>query len=306
MRWKFLLPYYWPAWLAIALVWLFALLPYSFLLRIGSGLGWIARRVLWAQVKTVRTNLRLCLPELSEAEREHILDQHFSNLGTAVGETALAWWAPPERIRTLGRIDGMEHVDGALAVGRGVILLAAHFTTLEITARLMTATRDTCAVYRKTDNELISVFLQWRRESVSKRAIPRDDIRSVVRALKDNEIVWYAPDQAYRKKGAEMVPFFGIPVATNTATSRLARMTGAAVLPYFAERLAAGGYIVTIGPPLQHYPTDDSVADAQHVHELIEAQVRRIPAQYLWVHKRLKGLGDSDPDYYGDTAEGRL
>jgi KDO2-lipid IV(A) lauroyltransferase len=301
MRWKFLLPQYWPAWLAIGLVWLFAALPYRVLLRLGAGLGWIARRVLWAQVRVVRTNLRLCLPELGEAERERILDEHFTSLGIAVCETALVWWAPAERIRALGRVEGLEHLDAALARGKGAILLAAHFTTLEITARLMTATRPTCAVYRETDNELIGVFLKWRRSAASKSAIPRDDIRAVVRALKGNETVWYAPDQAYRKKGAEMVPFFGIPVATNTATSRLAQMTGAAVLPYFAERLPrTGGYIVTISPPLADYPSGDSIADATRVHALIEAQVRRIPAQYLWVHKRLKGLRDTDPDYYRD------
>jgi KDO2-lipid IV(A) lauroyltransferase len=121
----------------------------------------------------------------------------------------------------------------------------------------------------------------------------------MVRVLKAGGIVWYAPDQAYRGKGAQMVPFFGIPAATNTATSRLARLTGAAVLPYFAERLAdRSGYRISIGPALEDFPGDDPVADTRRFHGLIEAQVRRIPEQYLWVHKRFKGLTPGYPDLY--------
>ena len=118
-------------------------------------------------------------------------------------------------------------------------------------------------------------------------------------ALKANEPVWYAPDQAYRNKGAQMVPLFGIACATNTATSRLAKMTGAVVLPYFPERLAGGrGYRMIILPPLENFPSDDSIADATRFHHLIEAQVARAPEQYLWIHRRFKGLSDDYPDYY--------
>jgi KDO2-lipid IV(A) lauroyltransferase len=137
------------------------------------------------------------------------------------------------------------------------------------------------------------------RGKQAKRAIPRDDVRTLISALKANEPVWYAPDQSYRKKGAEMVPFFNIPAASNTATSRLARMTGAAVLPYFPERLpGARGYRMVIQPMLESFPTEDAVADARRFNELIEAQVRHVPEQYLWIHRRFKGLTADYPDYY--------
>ena len=140
----------------------------------------------------------------------------------------------------------------------------------------------------------------------AKRAIRRDDVRTLVTALKANEPVWYAPDQSYRKKGAEMVPFFNIPAATNTATSRLARMTGAAVLPYFPERLPGSqGYRMVIYPMLENFPTDDPAADAQRFNELIEAQVRHVPEQYLWIHRRFKGLSPDYPDYYGRRSDGK-
>jgi KDO2-lipid IV(A) lauroyltransferase len=127
-----------------------------------------------------------------------------------------------------------------------------------------------------------------------------DDIRGMIRALKHNEAVWYAPDQSYRNKGAAMVDFFGIPAATNTATSRLAKISGARVLTYFPERLpGSAGYRVVIGPALTDFPSCDPVGDALRFNELLQAQILRIPEQYLWMHRRFKGLSADYPDYYG-------
>jgi KDO2-lipid IV(A) lauroyltransferase len=137
-----------------------------------------------------------------------------------------------------------------------------------------------------------------RRAVQTRRAIPRDDARTLIRALKDAEVVWYAPDQSFRKKGAEMVKLFGIPAATNTATSRIAKMTNALVLPYFFERLPGGDYRGVIHPPLENFPTDDPVADTERFNHIVEAEVRRIPEQYLWIHRRFKGLTPDYPDYY--------
>jgi KDO2-lipid IV(A) lauroyltransferase len=122
----------------------------------------------------------------------------------------------------------------------------------------------------------------------------------MIRALKNNEAVWYAPDQSYRNKGAAMVNFFGIPAATTTATSRLARISGAAVLTYFPERLpGTAGYRVVIGPEFDNFPGDNPVCDVERFNRLLEAQIRRVPEQYLWVHRRFKGLTADYPDYYG-------
>lgn len=120
------------------------------------------------------------------------------------------------------------------------------------------------------------------------RAIASDQVRDILRSLGENLTVWYAPDQRYTEKMSAIVPFFGQPAATNIATSRLARISGARVLPYFPERLADGsGYVMRIGAPLEDFPSDP-VADALRFHALIEAHVRRSPEQYLWTYKRLK------------------
>jgi len=294
--WK---PRYWTTWLALGALRLFEPLPFAILIWLGAAIGKVLAVLPLSFVRIARRNLELCFPEKSAAERQQILRKHFESVGIGLFETALSWWSSDERIRKLGTLTGQEHLDAALARGRGVILLSAHFTTLEIGARSLTARGPTNVMYRPTSNLVLERFLARNRSKHAKRAIPRDDVRTLITALKSNEAVWYAPDQAYRKKGAEMVPFFGIPAATNTATSRLARMTNAAVLPYFVERLPGSkGYRLTIMPALDNFPSDNPAEDARRFNELIEAHARHVPAQYLWIHRRFKGLTEDYPNYY--------
>lgn len=298
-------PRYWPTWLALGALRVFEPLPFAVLVWLGRGIGTVLSRLPLPFVAVARRNLELCLPHLAPTERQRILREHFRSVGIGLFETALSWWSPDERIRRLTRLEGLEHLEAAQALGRGVILLSAHFTTLEVGARAVCSRVRANIMYRPTSNPVLERFLMRNRGRHAKRAIKRDDVRTLVMALKANEPVWYAPDQAYRKKGAQMVPFFGVPAATNTATSRLARMTGAAVLPYFPERLpGSAGYRMVIYPALDNFPSDDPIADAKRFNELIEAHVRKVPGQYLWLHRRFKGLSADYPDYYGRRAEG--
>jgi KDO2-lipid IV(A) lauroyltransferase len=303
---RLLHPKYWPTWIGLALLRSLSALPFPWLITLGRGLGHTLRAVLGSFNRVARRNLELCLPDLTVADRERLMRKHFASLGIALFETGMSWWASDQRIRDISKVEGREHLDAALARGKGVILLSAHFTTLEIGARILATFTPINIMYRPTKNELLSFFLARNRSRLTKRAIRRDDIRTLVTALKANEIVWYAPDQAYRKKGAQMVRLFGIPAATNTATSRLASMTGAAILPYFVERLPDNsGYRAVIHPALENFPSDSPVADAELFNHYIEQQVRHVPEQYLWIHRRFKGLTDDYPDYYSRRAPER-
>lgn len=293
-------PRYWPTWLAIGALRALQPLPHAVHVFLGRALGSLAVRLPLSFVRIARTNLGICMPELLEPQREALLKEHFKSLGLGIFETATAWWGSKRRIARLTQLEGLEHLRAAQERGRGAILLSAHFTTLEIGGRVLCdqLAGEINIMYRPTNNAVLERFLARNRSDRTKRAIQRDDVRTLITALKANEPVWYAPDQAYRKKGAQMVPFFGIPAATNTATSRLARMTGAAVLPYFQERMLDGRYRMVIHPMLENFPSDDPADDARRFNELIEAQVRRVPDQYLWIHRRFKGLTADYPDYY--------
>ena len=285
---------------------LLALLPFPVLLATGRGLGTLLRRLPLRFVRTARRNIELCFPELDRAARERLLAQHFRSLGMALMEIPLAWWITPRRLARLVRIEGAEHLQAAIARGRGVILLTAHFTSLELAGRTLLALAPVKFLYRPTKNAVLAWALERWRTGYGGRPIPKDDIRAFIGALRRNECVWYAPDQSYRKKGAQMVPLFGIPAATNTLTSRLAGMTGASVLPYFLQRLPGSqGYLATIHPPLENFPSECPVSDTARFNRMIEAQVRLAPEQYLWIHRRFKGLTEDYPDYYGRQAARR-
>ncbi len=291
-------PKYWPAWLGLGVLRIFEPLPQGLLHYLGRGVGLLFHVFPTRFKRIARRNIELCLPELDTVTRKRILREHFAGLGNALFETAISWWSSDQRIRRLTYIDGMQYLRAAQETGRGVLLLSAHFNSIEIGCRALAARMPLNIMYRPTKNLLIGEFVHSRRAVQTRRAIPRDDARTLIRALKEGDVVWYAPDQSFRKKGAEMVTLFGIPAATNTATSRIAKMTNALVLPYFFERLPGGGYRGTIHPPLADFPTDDPVADTERFNRIVEGEVRRIPAQYLWIHRRFKGLTPDYPKYY--------
>jgi KDO2-lipid IV(A) lauroyltransferase len=305
MQLEFLRPKYWATWIGLSVLRSIERLPYPAQRRVGSTLGLLIRRLPLAYVRIARRNIELCLPHLSAAERASLLARHCQSLGMGLCETATTWWSNDRRVNGLADIQGLEHLHAALAKGRGAILIGGHFTTIEIATRILGTVVPMNVVYRPTKNALLShtMYTSFCRHG---KPIRHDDIRAMIRALKNNEAVWYAPDQSYRNKGAAMVNFFGIPAATTTATSRLARISGAAVLTYFPERLpGTAGYRVIIGPAFEDFPSADVIHDVERFHKLLQAHVLKVPEQYLWMHRRFKGLSADYPDYYGRDSRRR-
>jgi KDO2-lipid IV(A) lauroyltransferase len=298
-------PKYWATWVGLGVLRSIELLPFGLQLHVGSAIGRLIRRLPLAYVRIARRNIQLCMPALPPREQADLLDRHCRSLGMGLCETADTWWSSDRRVNRLAEVHGLEHLQAALAKGRGAIMIGGHFTTIEIATRILGTVVPLNVVYRPTKNAVLShtMFTSFSRHG---KPIAHDDIRTMIRALKNNEAVWYAPDQSYRNKGAAMVKFFGIPAATTTATSRLARISGAAVLTYFPERLpGSAGYRVVIGPAFENFPGADPICDVERFNCLLEAQIRRVPEQYLWVHRRFKGLGADYPDYYGRDSRRR-
>lgn len=305
-RLRRLAPQFWFTWLGIGFLRVIEPLPYRLQLRIGRNIGRLVFAMPLAIVRIARQNIEMCLPQLSPDGQKSLLKRHFESLGIGLCETAVAWWSDDDRVRSLVKIEGLDHLRRALARGNGAILVGGHFTTIEIAIRILATAVPMNVLFRPTKNAVFTEFMSSRIASHAQRAIPSDDIRTLVRALKQNGAVWYAPDQSSCDKGAAMIPFFGTPAATATSTSRLARMTGAAVLTYFPERLPDGkGYRVLIGPELENYPSDDAIADTARFGALLEAQIRHHPEQYLWIHRRFKGLTEDYPNYYGRDTRSR-
>ena len=298
---RFLSPVYWPTWLVLALMRLVAALPYGLQMAIGAGLGWILWVVPLKNRETARINLRLCFPEMNEREREKLLRHHMDSLGKSVVEIAMAWWSSDRKLAPLAQIEGLEHARKALAQGKGIILLSAHFTNLEIGGRLLHPHLPIDVVYRHMTNPLFDLVMRRARERLFNKAIHRDDIRALIRSLKEGAPVWYAPDQNYRGKGSVFVNFFNIPAASNSATSRITKMSGAPVVPFFQYRLPGSqGYKLEILPMIENFPSDDPVNDTQRISDIIEQQIRKVPEQYLWVQRRFRDRPEGESYFYSN------
>lgn len=282
-------PRYWGIWLLLGLIRVVVQLPFRVQLAVGRVMGRLLRAASPRRWRITLVNLEKCFPELDADARLKLARAHFDSLGIAFLEFGMCWWGSERRLRKLEHIEGLEHLQAARAKGNGVILLAAHFTTLEITGRLLRLHTDLHLMYRKIDNPVIEEVMRASRERLFERAIPREDVRLMMKSLKSGKPVWYAIDQGYRGKHSEMVPFFGIPAPTNVALSRLARSTGAPVVPFFAMRLpGTQGYKLIIEPALENFPSDDPAADALRLNQRLEQRIRLAPEQYLWSHDRFK------------------
>lgn len=299
----FIAPRYWPTWFGLGALRIVCWLPHKAVLALGRVIGRIAFRIAADRRLIVKRNLHLCFPEMSDAERDALARRHFEALGMSLMEMGLGRWASDRRLSRLTTVEGVEHILNAVNEGRGVILLSAHFTTLELSGRVLKLHIPPFdAVYRKNRSEFITEVLRTGRERSAAKTIEKRDIKSMVRSLRQGRVVWYAPDQSFSRKGAEVVPFFGVPSMHTTATSTLARLGKAVTIPYFPERLPDGRYRLRVLDPLQNFPSGDPVADTSEYVRVLEEHIRRCPEQYFWLHRKFKDLPDSYPDYYADLA----
>jgi len=268
---------------------------------IGRLIGCVAHAAGGTRRAIVRRNIELCFPELTPAERDTMARAHFLALGMSLIEMGLGRWGSDKIHRKLGRLEGIEHLNSAIESGKGIILLSAHFTTLEIMGRVLALNCPPFdAVYRKNRSEFITEIQRTGRERSADDTIEKRDIKKMVRNLRKGRPVWYAPDQSYDRKGSGVVEFFGVPSMHTTATSTLARLGRAVTLPFFPRRLADGSYVFRILPPLENFPGDDDLEDTRKYVSVLEEHVRSCPEQYLWIHRKFKNLPSGYPDYYSD------
>jgi Kdo2-lipid IVA lauroyltransferase/acyltransferase len=275
--------------IALALVWLLHWLPLPLLAAIGRGFG----RLLFALGRERRnvtlTNLRLCFPQMSAEERLALAGRHFEAFGRSVLERGILWWSGKERIQRLVRIEGIEHFRDVSA--RPVIWLAPHFVGLDMGGVRLTTEFPLVSMYSRQKDPLVDQLLLHSRTRFgnSPMASRQDGLKPVVREMRRGLPFYYLPDMDFGARDAVFVPFFGVPTATVTAMSRLARITGAAVVPCVTRQLPGGaGYVATFHPAWQDFPSGDVEADTRRMNAFIESEIVKMPEQYYWLHKRFK------------------
>lgn len=299
--WRFLLPQYWLLWLGVALMYLISWLPYRVLMTLGALIGRLLFKVMKSRQHVARRNLELCFPEKTPNEREVLLWRNAEETGKAMFETVIGWWWPNWRIRRLAHFKGYEHIQQAIAEGKGVLLLAAHFLHLEAVCRVFGLTHPSIGFYRPNNNALLDYFQYHGRSKANKYMIGKRDVKGLIQALNEQEVCFYLPDQDYGRNRAEFVPFLAVAeTATTTGTILFANAANCKVIPVVTNRLPDyQGYQVEVLPALDNFPSGDDKADVTKVNQWVEGAVLKYPEQYMWLHRRFKTRPDPEaPSLY--------
>jgi KDO2-lipid IV(A) lauroyltransferase len=296
----FLGPRYWPSWLGLAVLRLLAFLPLPVVAATGALLGELLYWVMGDRRHITRTNIHACFSELTPSQRRRLARAHFRAFAQATFAVPIAWWGSRTRLQRLVRWQGDEPLRAALAEGRPVILLVAHFVGIELGGMALSTRYPLVDMYKRPRNLLFDYLIRRCRIRFGGRLVERrEGIKPVIRAMRDGIAFFYLSDQDQGRSGAVFVPFFGIPTATLTGLARLATATRAQVIPCFTRQLPWGqGYELIFQPPLEHFPTEDATADTARMNAIIEDAVRAMPEQYFWSHRRFKTRPEGEPPFY--------
>ena len=300
---RFWTPRYWSTWVFYGWMRTSLFLPLRWQVRIGKRVGRFLSLLVPEKRRTAAKNLEVCFPELSSEDRRALYNRHFESMGAAFPETAMGWFGSEKIVRDAVHIEGEEYLREALSRGKGVLLFCGHFTSLEF---IYPALRPLCprltGMYRPMRNKLMDELMCRGRARSFDAFFSKYSARALVKSLTENSVVVYLTDQCYRGKYSALVPFFGEPAMTSTATSRILRMSGATLLPCFNRRCDDdSSYVVNIGPPLEDFPSDDAARDTARLMKLLEDYIRTCPDQYAWMHQRFKYRPETYLDIYART-----
>ncbi len=272
-------------------------LSYPTLRRLGEWSGLLLYWVVVPRRRIARTNLRLCFPEIPEAERRRILKAHFQYFMRSFLDRFILWYQPADRIRDLVRVQGEEHLTGIGS--RPVILLAPHFVGMDAGGTRLTLDRRMMTMFANQKNEAFNEAMKLGRLRFNDSVLfsRQDGLRQAIRLMRQGVPFYFLPDMDLGPRDAVFVPFFGVQAATVTSVARLAQMTGAAIIPCVTE-LTDTGYICRLYPPWDDFPGEDLRAATARMNQFIEARTLEMPAQYLWTHKRFKTRPPGEADLY--------
>lgn len=284
---------------ALAVIWLLRLLPLAVLAPLGRALGLLGYALVGERRRVTLTNLGLCFPHWSETQRRRIARRHFQAVGRAVLEHGILWWSSKARVQRLVCIEGIEHWQAV--AGQPVIWFAPHFVGLDMGGMRLGSEYRVVSVYsRQKDPTFDAALYSGRTRFVMPELYSRQEgVRSVVKALRRGLPFYYLPDMDYGSRDSIFVPFFGVPAATITGLSRIARLAGAVVVPAVTRQLpGTGGYVLSLYPAWRDFPSDDVERDTRRMNAFIEERVLEMPEQYFWLHKRFKTRPPGEARFY--------
>ena len=292
-------PVYWPVWLVVIVMWCIARLPMAWIFALGRGIGWLAFHLARSRRHITQVNIRHCFPDLDDDAQQQLVRSNFAHTGVGTVETALAWLNPQRDLSKHYRVEGLQHLQQAQAQGRGVVLVGAHYTTIDVTGQFLAQLGFVDVMYRRNKNPVWE-WLQTRgRRHYFDGVVERSDMRQIIRSLQAGRAMWYAADQDYGPKHSVFAPFFGIPTATITVTSRLAQRNESPVLMLHQIRdMQQRTWTLRFSPVLENFAQEDAQIGATRLNALLEESLREVPDQYLWMHRRFKTRPPGQDSFY--------
>ncbi len=280
------------------------LLPLAVLHALGAAAGRLLGAFGTREAKVACRNVELAFPALDRVAQRALYRRTLAETGKSTFELPKFWGATPERALALIRdVRGREHVDAALAAGRGVLVAAPHLGAWELLNLYLSTLAPLTILYKAPRSAALEAVLTATRGVLGAEAVRAEasGVRLLFRRLREGRLVGILPDQRPKGGEGEDAPFFGRPARTMTLLSRLAEKTGAPVVLAFAERLAHGrGFRIHFAPAEPEVASADRVAAVAALNRGIERLVALAPAQYQWTYKRYSfRLPDSgiDPIY---------
>ncbi len=267
------------------------LTPRQWLVLAGASLGTVFYRLDRRRRATAVANVRAAFPGRTDGECRAIVRGAFANLGRHVLDLLRFDTMSVEQMMDLVELEGVEHVEQALAAGRGVMFFTGHFGFWELQVMVHAARFEPILMVARTlNNPLLEAMIERMRSRVGTRVIPRRGaVRGLLRGLLHHQSVGMMIDQHMHDRSAVTVEFFGRPAATTSAIAALALRTGVPVIPVFGLPLPGGRYRMVYETPVE-LPDPDSPdavqALTQRCTDVLETYVRRYPELWLWMHRR--------------------
>jgi Kdo2-lipid IVA lauroyltransferase/acyltransferase len=295
----FLRPKYWLSLIFIGLCWLIANLPLKLQLLLSRALGRTLYKLAKRRKNIASINLSLCFPNNTVHQHQQLLKENIRQTALGIIETLACWLSALRSRQQYSTLKGAEYLEHAQLKGKGVILLVFHQTSMELAGSLLPNYITFTAMYKPNRNKLIEYIMCRARQKRNTKLIKQSDIRSTLKALKNNEIVWYSIDQNLGNKTKIFAPFFDIQTSTITAVTKLAKITGAEVVPLTHKRTNGDkGVELELHPAFDNFPGANPIADATKINAFLEGYLKKNPANYLWIHQRFRSRPPGEPAIY--------
>ena len=294
----YLAPRWWPTWIVVGLMWLISTLPWRAVQATGAGIGILLHKLGGSRRRVTEVNIAKCFPELSPEAQAQLVRNTFIANAKGYTESTIGWFRNIDRYVERMEVHGREHIQAVLNSGQGVLLVGAHFSMMDMALPLVARTIPVSYMYRPNDNGLLNAMVEKNRRRYCKQAFTKFELREMIEHIAEGNAVWYAIDQDMGPKHSVFAPFFGVPAASVKAAGWLARESGAAVIMLSQFRGENGVYTLRF-TPVNGVPTDDEVANATAINKTLESEIRRDPAQYLWLHRRFKTRPEGEASFYG-------